>query len=140
MEARFISNVDPDDADSVLRGLDLETSLFILVSKSGTTQETLANETLVRNRLEAAGLDSSKHMVAVTSTTSPLAQNPAISPASSSTTSSAAATPPRARSAASSSRWPSDPGPSPNSWRAPTRWTRQPSSLRSAGTPSSWTP
>ncbi|MDP2790618.1 MAG: glucose-6-phosphate isomerase [Rectinemataceae bacterium] len=76
MKACFISNVDPDDADQVLRGLDLETSLFILVSKSGTTQETLANETLVRSRLEAAGLDSSRHMVAVTSRTSPLAQNP----------------------------------------------------------------
>ena len=76
MKACFISNVDPDDADQVLRGLDLETSLFILVSKSGTTQETLANETLVRNRLESAGLDSSRHMVAVTSRTSPLAQNP----------------------------------------------------------------
>ncbi|MFA5851296.1 MAG: glucose-6-phosphate isomerase [Spirochaetales bacterium] len=76
MKAWFISNVDPDDADNVMRGIDPETTLFILVSKSGTTQETLANETLVRNRLEAAGLDSSKHLVAVTSTTSPLAQNP----------------------------------------------------------------
>ncbi len=76
MRAAFISNVDPDDADLMLGSLDLETSLFILVSKSGTTQETLANETLVRTRLEAAGLDSSKHMVAVTSKTSPLAQNP----------------------------------------------------------------
>lgn len=76
MYACFISNVDSDDADQVLRGLALETSLFILVSKSGTTQETLANETLVRSRLETAGLDSSRHMVAVTSRTSPLAQNP----------------------------------------------------------------
>ena len=76
MKAWFISNVDPDDADQVMRSIDPETTLFILVSKSGTTQETLANETLVRNRLEAAGLDSSKHLVAVTSKTSPLAQNP----------------------------------------------------------------
>jgi len=76
MKAHFISNVDPDDADQVLRGLDLETTLFILVSKSGTTQETLANETLVRNRLESAGLDASRHLAAVTSRTSPLAQNP----------------------------------------------------------------
>lgn len=76
MKAFFISNVDPDDAENTLRHLDLETSLFILVSKSGITQETLANETLVRSRLDAAGLDSSKHMVAVTSRTSPLAQNP----------------------------------------------------------------
>lgn len=76
MKTAFISNVDPDDADHTLAGLDLETSLFILVSKSGTTQETLANETLVRERLESAGLDSSKHMIAVTSKTSPLAQSP----------------------------------------------------------------
>jgi len=76
MKAYFISNVDPDDADNTLRAIDPETTLFVLVSKSGTTQETLANETLVRNRLEAAGLDSSKHIVAVTSKTSPLAQNP----------------------------------------------------------------
>lgn len=76
MAAAFISNVDPDDADAVLGRLDLETTLFVLVSKSGTTQETLANETLVRERLRAAGLDPKRHMVAVTSQTSPLANNP----------------------------------------------------------------
>jgi len=76
LEARFISNVDPDDANAVLRPLDLASTLFILVSKSGTTQETLANEVLVRERLEAAGLDPSRHTVAVTSETSPLARNP----------------------------------------------------------------
>lgn len=76
MKAFFISNVDPDDAELVLEGVCLETCLFILVSKSGTTQETLANETLVKNRLEAAGLDPSAHFIAVTSKTSPLAQNP----------------------------------------------------------------
>lgn len=71
----FISNVDPDDADSVLSHIDLSESLFVLVSKSGTTQETLANETLVRERLQAAGLKPDLHMVAVTSKTSPLAGN-----------------------------------------------------------------
>jgi glucose-6-phosphate isomerase len=76
MTARFISNVDPDDADSVLGGIDPASSLFILVSKSGTTQETLANETLVRTRLAAKGLDPAKHLLAVTSETSPLARNP----------------------------------------------------------------
>ncbi|HSV99159.1 MAG TPA: glucose-6-phosphate isomerase [Sedimentisphaerales bacterium] len=75
MEARFISNVDPDDANAVLAGLKLETTLFILVSKSGTTQETLANEQLVRAKLSAANLDPSLHMVAVTSETSPLAKS-----------------------------------------------------------------
>ncbi|MCX7775447.1 MAG: glucose-6-phosphate isomerase [Spirochaetaceae bacterium] len=72
----FISNVDPDDADAVLGALNLAESIFILVSKSGTTQETLANEMLVRSRLQEAGLDPDRHMVAVTSATSPLAGNP----------------------------------------------------------------
>ncbi len=74
--ASFISNVDPDDANGALSRLDPETSLFILVSKSGTTQETLANEALVKAWLREAGMDPSKHLVAVTSETSPLARNP----------------------------------------------------------------
>ena len=77
MEARFISNVDPDDASAVLATTDLAHALFIVVSKSGTTLETLTNESFVKNALIAAGLDPSKHMLAVTSETSPLAGNPA---------------------------------------------------------------
>jgi glucose-6-phosphate isomerase len=77
MDAHFISNVDPDDASKILSSIDLERTLFILVSKSGTTQETLANELFVKSALSNAGLDSSKHLVAVTSETSPLAKNPA---------------------------------------------------------------
>ena len=75
MEARFISNVDPDDAVSVLKGIDVSRSLFVLVSKSGTTLETLTNESFVKDALVKAGLDPSKHMVAVTSETSPLAKS-----------------------------------------------------------------
>ena len=75
MEARFISNVDPDDAASVLQGIDVPHALFVLVSKSGTTLETLTNEAFVKNALKGAGLDASKHMVAVTSETSPLAKS-----------------------------------------------------------------
>ena len=75
MEARFISNVDPDDASAVLAGIDVAHSLFILVSKSGTTLETLTNESFVKDALTKAGLNPAKHMVAVTSETSPLAKN-----------------------------------------------------------------
>ena len=75
MEAKFISNVDPDDADGVLAPLDLPHSLFILVSKSGTTLETLTNESFVKDALTKAGLDPAKHMAAVTSETSPLAKS-----------------------------------------------------------------
>ena len=74
MEAKFISNVDPDDAAAVLKSIDVARSLFIVVSKSGTTLETLTNEAFVKNALTEAGLDPSKHMLAVTSETSPLAQ------------------------------------------------------------------
>jgi glucose-6-phosphate isomerase len=77
MNAKFISNVDPDDASAVIASCNLDETLFILVSKSGTTQETLANELFVKDKLTKAGLDSSKHIVAVTSETSPLARNSA---------------------------------------------------------------
>lgn len=76
MEAKFISNVDPDDASAILSQIDVDHSIFVLVSKSGTTLETLTNEAFVKNAIKAAGLDPSRHMVAVTSETSPLAGNP----------------------------------------------------------------
>ena len=75
MEAKFISNVDPDDAAAVLNSVDVAHSIFVLVSKSGTTLETLTNESFVKDALKKAGLDTSKHMIAVTSETSPLAKS-----------------------------------------------------------------
>ncbi|MCA1754299.1 MAG: glucose-6-phosphate isomerase, partial [Spirochaeta sp.] len=51
MKAEFISNVDPDDAAAVMQRVDPETTLFVLVSKSGTTQETLTNEEFVVKKL-----------------------------------------------------------------------------------------
>ena len=75
MDAKFISNVDPDDASAVLNGTDVEHAIFILVSKSGTTLETLTNESFVKDALKKAGLDPAKHMIAVTSETSPLAKS-----------------------------------------------------------------
>ena len=76
LNALFVSNVDPDDAADVISLIDPERTLFILVSKSGTTQETLANRDLIIERMQAvapSGYDASRHMVAVTSKTSPLA-------------------------------------------------------------------
>ena len=80
LEARFISNVDPDDAAEVLAGMDFETTLFILVTKSGTTQETLTNQDMVLKAMQDAsipGLVPSRHMLVVTSKTSPLAASDA---------------------------------------------------------------
>ena len=76
MKAAFISNVDPDDAAGVLCTLDLAHTLFVLVSKSGTTLETLTNESFVKDALIKAGLNPANHMAAVTSETSPLAASP----------------------------------------------------------------
>ena len=76
MDAHFISNVDPDDASAVLADVDVAHAIFILVSKSGTTLETLTNESFVKDALTKEGLDPAKHMIAVTSETSPLADSP----------------------------------------------------------------
>jgi len=75
MDAHFISNVDPDDATAVLKSVDVAHAIFILVSKSGTTLETLTNEAFVKNALKKEGFDPAKHMITCTSETSPLAKN-----------------------------------------------------------------
>jgi glucose-6-phosphate isomerase len=78
IRAEFISNVDPDDARAVLASVDLESTLFILVSKSGTTQETLTNQDFVLHAMADSGLKGftpKAHFVAVTSETSPLAKS-----------------------------------------------------------------
>ncbi|MBO5574525.1 MAG: glucose-6-phosphate isomerase, partial [Clostridium sp.] len=62
-------------ASGVLATIDIAHSLFILVSKSGTTLETLTNQSFVMDALKKQGLDPAKHMIAVTSETSPLAKS-----------------------------------------------------------------
>ena len=66
--AEFVSNVDPADMVSVLEDLDAESTLFVIASKTFTTQETLANATAARNWLvEQLGAEDAvaKHFVAV---------------------------------------------------------------------------
>ena len=75
MNAGFISNVDPDDASLVLSDIDVAHTIFVLVSKSGTTLETLTNESFVKDAIVKAGLNPADHMIAVTSETSPLAKS-----------------------------------------------------------------
>ncbi|MEO7446995.1 MAG: glucose-6-phosphate isomerase [Humibacillus sp.] len=48
LSARFISNIDPTDVAEKTRGLDPETTLFIVASKTFTTLETLTNARLCR--------------------------------------------------------------------------------------------
>lgn len=68
----FISNVDPDDTAQVLNEIDPEKTLVVVVSKSGTTTETVTNETILRNAFKAKGLDPKNHFVSVTEEGSPM--------------------------------------------------------------------
>lgn len=72
VRAHFISNVDPDDANGVIQELDLKKTLVIVVSKSGSTLETLTNEEFVREKMSKLGIDPKNHFVAVTGEKSPM--------------------------------------------------------------------
>ncbi len=48
LSTHFISNVDGDHVMETIKDLDPETTLFVIVSKTFTTQETLSNATTVR--------------------------------------------------------------------------------------------
>ena len=66
---RFVANIDPADRQEALAGLDPETTLVIIVSKTFTTLETLANAKAVREWLEAglpSGADLTPHIIGVT--------------------------------------------------------------------------
>ena len=79
LEARFVSNIDPTDVAEKTKGVDPETALFIVASKTFTTLETLTNARLARDWLlneltESGAIDGSdeqradaiaKHFVAV---------------------------------------------------------------------------
>ncbi len=67
LSTRFISNVDGDHVMESLKGLNPETTLFVIVSKTFTTQETLSNATTVRKWfVEQLGEDAvSAHFAAV---------------------------------------------------------------------------
>ncbi|MFY7853020.1 MAG: glucose-6-phosphate isomerase, partial [Brevundimonas sp.] len=68
IDIRFVANIDPRDMAEALTGLEPETTLVIVVSKTFTTQETLANAELAMAWLAAAlpedGRD--KHFIGVT--------------------------------------------------------------------------
>ena len=69
LDCRFVANVDPADLASVIEdGLDPAETLFVVVSKSFTTAETLANARSARAWVTAAlGPDAvDRHFVAVT--------------------------------------------------------------------------
>lgn len=71
-QVRFISNIDPDDASAALHRINLSKTLVVVVSKTGTTLETLANEEFVRARFIQEGLLPEKHFISVSMPGTPM--------------------------------------------------------------------
>jgi glucose-6-phosphate isomerase len=67
LQAHFVSNVDGTDLSTTLEKLNPETTLFIVASKTFTTQETITNAQSARNWFlkVATQADVAKHFVAV---------------------------------------------------------------------------
>ena len=67
LNVHFVSNVDGDHVHEVLKKLDPETTLFVIVSKTFTTQETLSNATTIKQWFlqHATQDDIAKQFVAV---------------------------------------------------------------------------
>jgi glucose-6-phosphate isomerase len=67
LKIHFVSNVDGDHVQEVLKGLNPETTLFVIVSKTFTTQETLTNAQTIRSWFLKVGKeeDIAAHFVAV---------------------------------------------------------------------------
>ena len=67
LTTHFVSNVDGDHVNEIIKKLNPETTLFVIVSKTFTTQETLSNANTIRDWfLKSASQDAvAKHFVAV---------------------------------------------------------------------------
>ena len=76
MAVSFFDNTDPDGIDYVLASLagKLSETLTVVISKSGGTAETRNGQLEAAAAFKAAGLDFTKHFVAVTGTGSKLDQ------------------------------------------------------------------
>jgi len=67
LNVQFVSNVEGDHVREVIKTLDPETTLFVIVSKTFTTQETLSNASTIRKwfLMHAPEEAIAKHFVAV---------------------------------------------------------------------------
>lgn len=67
LNVHFVSNVDGDHVNEIIKKLNPETTLFVIVSKTFTTQETLTNSETIRSWFlkSAKNEDVAKHFVAV---------------------------------------------------------------------------
>ncbi|WP_222982112.1 glucose-6-phosphate isomerase [Flagellimonas meishanensis] len=76
LRTHFVSNVDGDHVYEILKDLDPETTLFLIVSKSFTTQETLTNAMTIKKWFleKASEKDVADHFVAVSTNAEKIAE------------------------------------------------------------------
>ena len=76
LSVHFVSNVDGDHVHEILKNLNPETTLFVVVSKTFTTQETLSNATTIKKWFLQYGSqkDIAKHFAAVSTNTEKIAE------------------------------------------------------------------
>jgi glucose-6-phosphate isomerase len=67
LDVRFAANVDPKDLERALEGAQPASTLFVVASKTFTTQETMANAAAAKRWLGSG--NTASHFVAVTSNT-----------------------------------------------------------------------
>ncbi|MDZ7850043.1 MAG: glucose-6-phosphate isomerase [Halodesulfurarchaeum sp.] len=71
-DTRFLDNVDPAETAALLEDLDLSTVAMNVVSRSGTTAETLGNFLVIREAMTEAGVDWTERTVVTTGESGPL--------------------------------------------------------------------
>ncbi|MEL4306785.1 glucose-6-phosphate isomerase [Joostella sp. CR20] len=76
LNVHFVSNVDGDHVHETIKKLDPETTLFVIVSKTFTTQETLSNATTIKKWFleSATQKDVAAHFVAVSTNLEKIAE------------------------------------------------------------------
>ncbi len=76
LNLHFVSNVDGDHVNEVIKKLDPETTLFVVVSKTFTTQETLSNANTIKEWFlgHASQQDIALHFAAVSTNTSKISE------------------------------------------------------------------
>ncbi|UIO99605.1 glucose-6-phosphate isomerase [Halobaculum sp. CBA1158] len=66
VDCRYLDNVDPVWVEAILDEVDLSSTVVNVVSRSGTTAETLSNFLVVREAMETAGVDWTERTVVTT--------------------------------------------------------------------------
>jgi glucose-6-phosphate isomerase len=76
LNTHFVSNIDGDHVSEIIKRLNPETTLFVIVSKTFTTQETLTNANTIKNWFltSASQFDIAKHFVAVSTNLEAIAE------------------------------------------------------------------